>query len=213
MIPALDVDTIYEVPLRYHEEGFDREVLRAFRAADASASPISSRWTEIVARIRSPEGEVQIAVVGKYTHLLDAYKSLAEALTPWRHRQQRARQLELDRDRDLRERQDGACDAARGVHGILVPGGFGERGAEGKIAAVRFARERKVPYFGICFGMQMAVIEAARNLVRHRAAPARPSSGRRRAGGRPADRMDARQRAGAPRRSATTRRHDAARRL
>ena len=96
--------------------------------------------------------------------LLDSYKSLAEAMTPWRHRQQRAGQARLDRCRGLRDASD-AVQQLEGVHGILVPGGFGERGSEGKIEAARFARERKVPYFGICFGMQMAVIEAARHLV------------------------------------------------
>ncbi len=161
VIPALDVDTIYDVPSAYHREGFDRQVCEHF-GLDAP-EPKLERWTEIVSRIHRPEGEVAIAVVGKYTHLLDSYKSLAEALT---HGGIANRvKVKLDwLDSEIFERED-AVQYLNGVHGILVPGGFGERGAEGKVEAVRFARERGVPYFGICFGMQMAVIEAARHLA------------------------------------------------
>lgn len=162
VIQATDVDTIYDVPIRYHTEGFDVEVLRAF-GIEAAPSPNLEKWAEIVTRVRQPEGEVTIAVVGKYTGLLDAYKSLAEALTHGGIANQvrvRMRWLEAE----IFEKED--CVAhLEDVNGILVPGGFGERGAEGKIAAVTFAREREVPYFGICFGMQMAVVEAARNLA------------------------------------------------
>jgi len=164
VIQALDARTIYEVPLRYHEEGFDREVLRHF-GIDPARRPIDlSRWQGIVKRITEPEGEVEIAVVGKYTNLLDAYKSLAEALTHGgiaNNVKVKLNWLEAE------QFENGTADmeALAGAHGILVPGGFGERGAEGKIAAVRYAREKKVPYFGICFGMQMAVIEAARTLA------------------------------------------------
>jgi CTP synthase len=163
VIPALDAATIYEVPIRYHEQGFDREVLRHF-GLEARTEPNLSRWTEIVRRIRVPEGEVQIAVVGKYTNLLDAYKSLAEALTHGGIANNVRIKLNWLESEAL---EDGpaALESLAGVHGVLVPGGFGERGSEGKIRAVRYARERKVPYFGICFGMQMAVIEAARNLA------------------------------------------------
>ncbi|MBM3480375.1 MAG: CTP synthase, partial [Alphaproteobacteria bacterium] len=165
VIPALDASTIYEVPLQYHEAGFDREVLRHFdMKAQLATAPNLGRWREIVRRIRSPEGEVQIAVVGKYTNLLDAYKSLAEALAHGGIANNvRVRLNWLDSEQ-FESGAPGCFDALDGAHGILVPGGFGERGAEGKIAAVRYARERQVPYFGICFGMQMAVIEAARSL-------------------------------------------------
>jgi len=161
VIPALDVDTIYEVPSAYHLQGFDREVCRHFGIRQPE--PDLSRWRHIVQHIRRPEGEVNIAVVGKYTHLPDSYKSLAEALTHGGIANNV--QVRLDwLDSEIFE-QEGAVQRLDAVHGILVPGGFGERGAEGKIAAARFARERGVPYFGICFGMQMAVIEAARDLA------------------------------------------------
>jgi CTP synthase len=161
VIQALDVDTIYAVTAAYHNEGFDDEVCRHFNL-DAPA-PNLKPWNEKVDRIRHPEGEVNIAIVGKYTSLLDAYKSLAEALRHGGIANNQKVNLNWI-DSEIFERED-AVQHLDGVHGILVPGGFGERGAEGKIQAARFARERKVPYFGICFGMQMAVIEAARNLV------------------------------------------------
>ena len=162
VIQALDVDTIYDVPLAYHREGFDIQVLRAFGIVDP-APPHIEQWTEIVRRVRQPDGEVTIAVVGKYTGLLDAYKSLAEALTHGGIANRvKVRMKWLASE--LFEQED-CVSHLSDVHGILVPGGFGERGAEGKIAAVTFAREHDVPYFGICFGMQMAVIEAARNLA------------------------------------------------
>ncbi len=163
VIPALDASTIYEVPIKYHEQGFDREVLRHF-GLESRTEPNLARWSEIVRRINAPEGEVQIAVVGKYTNLLDAYKSLAEALSHGgiaNNVKVRLNWLEAEQFED----GSGSFEQLSGAHAILVPGGFGERGAVGKINAVRYARERKVPYFGICFGMQMAVIEAARNLV------------------------------------------------
>ena len=162
VIPALDVDSIYEVPIRYHEEGLDTQLLRHF-GLPHERPPDLSRWREIVARLRRPEGEVTIAVVGKYIGLQDAYKSLDEALahggidnlvrvnTRWL-------------DAEIFESSDAALHL-QDVNGILVPGGFGERGAAGKVAAVTFARERQIPYFGICFGMQLAVVEAARNLA------------------------------------------------
>ena len=162
VIPALDVDTIYAVPLRYHVEGMDREVLHHF-GLDASVEPDLARWERIVEAVRAPEGEVRVAVVGKYTNLVDSYKSLAEALT---HGGIANRvRVNLDWvDSQVFEQPD-AVAKLEDVHGILVPGGFGERGSKGKIAAARFARERKVPFLGICFGMQMAVIEAARTLA------------------------------------------------
>jgi len=160
VIPALDVDTIYAVPLRYHAEGMDREVLRHFGLPHEGA-PDLVRWERIVEAVRSPEGEVRIAVVGKYTSLLDSYKSLAEALTHGGIANRVRVRFEWT-DSEVFERSN-AVQRLDGVHGILVPGGFGERGTPGMIEAVRFARERDVPFFGICFGMQMAVIEAARN--------------------------------------------------
>jgi CTP synthase len=162
VIQALDSRHIYEVPLDYHREGLDREVLKAFGIADAP-EPDLTKWQGISRRLRAPDGEVSIAVVGKYTAMKDAYKSLIEAL----HHGGLANNVRVDiRWVDARS-FDGPDDALtaelEGVHAILVPGAFGDSGAEGKIKAVRFARERRVPYFGICFGMQMACVEAARN--------------------------------------------------
>ncbi len=162
VIGALNVDTIYAVPIAYHAEGMDREVLRHFDLP-ADGEPDLSRWQDIVEAIRAPEGEVRIAIVGKYTNLLDSYKSLAEALAHGGIANRVRVQLDWV-DSEVFE-QDGAVHRLEEVNGILVPGGFGERGTPGKIEAVRFARERSVPFFGICFGMQMAVIEAARNLA------------------------------------------------
>jgi CTP synthase len=162
VIAALDVDTIYNVPISYHEEGFDDQVLAYFGLGQEKA-PDLSRWTGIVQRVRAPEGEVTIGVVGKYTSLIDSYKSLAEALTHGGIANNIKVRLDW-MDSQIFESED-AVSHLEHVHGILVPGGFGERGAEGKIRAAQFARERKVPYFGICFGMQMAVIEAARHMA------------------------------------------------
>ncbi|ABQ30449.1 MULTISPECIES: CTP synthase [Acidiphilium] len=162
VVPALDVGTIYEVPISYHEAGLDREVLRHF-GLPHDAEPDLGRWRRIVETVRNPEGEVTIAVVGKYTNLLDSYKSLGEALTHGGIANRVRVRLDWV-DSEIFE-QPGAVARLDGVHGILVPGGFGERGTGGKIEAVRFARERHVPFLGICFGMQMAVIEAARNLA------------------------------------------------
>ncbi len=161
VIQALDVKSIYDVPRAYHLEGLDKEVLDAFGFKDAPA-PDLTRWTEIMSRITQPEGEVTIAVVGKYTGLLDAYKSLQEALVHGGIANKVKVNLEWI-ESEVFEKEDPA-PYLEGVHGILVPGGFGERGSEGKIKAATFARTRKVPYFGICFGMQMACIEAARSL-------------------------------------------------
>lgn len=160
VIPALDVDTIYKVPITYHQEGLDDQVLRHFGLE--APPPDLSRWENVVERVTRPEGEVTIAVVGKYTGLLDAYKSLGEALTHGGIANNVKVNLDWI-DSEIFERED-AVNYLEKVHGILVPGGFGERGAAGKIAAARFARERGVPYFGICFGMQMAVVEMARNM-------------------------------------------------
>jgi CTP synthase len=163
VIPALDVDTIYAVPGAYHAEGFDREVCAHFGLA--APEPDLARWDAIVNRIRRPEGEVTIAIVGKYTHLPDSYKSLAEAMTHGAIANNV--QVKLDWiEAEVFEAEAEAVRQLEGVHAILVPGGFGERGSEGMIEAVRFARERQLPYFGICLGLQMAVIETARHLAR-----------------------------------------------
>jgi CTP synthase len=162
VIEARDAASIYDVPLAYHGAGLDREVLAAF-GIDPAPRLDMARWQAVSRAIHNPEGEVTIAVVGKYTGMLDAYKSLTEALTHGGI----ANRVKVHLDwieSEIFEHQDPA-PYLQHVHGILVPGGFGQRGSEGKIAAARFARERKLPYFGICFGMQMAVIEAARALA------------------------------------------------
>jgi CTP synthase len=162
VIPALDADSIYAVPVQYHGEGLDSEVLRAFGIMDAP-EPDLSRWYDIMDRKLHPEGEVTIGVVGKYVGLPDAYKSLNEALAHGGLANRVKVNIQWI-DAELFEAADSDVAARlEPLHAILVPGAFGERGAEGKIAAIRFARERRVPYFGICFGMQMACIEAARN--------------------------------------------------
>ena len=162
VIPALDAPSIYAVPLQYHREGLDREVLRGFGITDAP-EPDLTRWHDVMDRHANPEGEVTIGVVGKYVGLQDAYKSLNEALVHggMAHRVKvNIRWI----DAEIFEQDDSDIAAQlEPMHAILVPGGFGERGSEGKIAAVRFARERGVPFFGICLGMQMACIEAARS--------------------------------------------------
>jgi len=162
VIQALDVRSIYDVPIAYHREGLDREVLDAF-GIESAAEPDLKRWQAISERVANPEGSVTIAVVGKYTGLPDAYKSLNEALVHGGIANRVQVKVEWI-ESEIFEKEDPA-PWLEGVHGILVPGGFGERGAEGKIAAAAFARTRKVPYFGICFGMQMACIEAARSLA------------------------------------------------
>ena len=162
VIEALDADTIYAVPAAYHQSGLDREVLAAFGLPELP-KPDLGRWAEIEDRVVNPEGSVKIAIVGKYTGLPDAYISLNEALKHGAIANRVAVSIEWI-ESEIFENEDPA-PFLEGVHGILVPGGFGKRGAEGKIRAATFARERHVPYFGICFGMQMAVIEAARNLA------------------------------------------------
>jgi CTP synthase len=161
VIEARDVDNIYAVPEAYSAEGLDREVLLAF-GMEPGVPPDLTRWKTINERVRNPEGQVTIAIVGKYTGMKDAYKSLIEALSHGGI----ANKVKVNLDwieSEVFEKED-PTPFLEHVNGILVPGGFGQRGAEGKIRAAQFARERHVPYFGICFGMQMAVIEAARNL-------------------------------------------------
>ncbi|ACB95091.1 CTP synthase [Beijerinckia indica] len=162
VIEARDVSSIYDVPHAYHAAGLDQEVLSAF-GIEPAPKPDMSRWKAVMERIDNPEGEVTIAIVGKYTGLKDAYKSLIEALSHGGI----ANRVRVNLDWIESEIFEGTDPAPHleHVHGILVPGGFGQRGAEGKMLAARFARQRKVPFFGICFGMQMAVIEAVRSLA------------------------------------------------
>jgi CTP synthase len=162
IIEALDVGSIYDVPAAYHKAGLDQEILAAF-GIEPAPKPDLSRWDAVSNRVHNPEGEVTIAIVGKYTGMKDAYKSLIEALAHGGI----ANQVKVKLDWIESEVFESADPSPylEHVHGILVPGGFGQRGAEGKIKAAGFARSHKVPYFGICFGMQMAVIEAARSLA------------------------------------------------
>jgi len=162
VIAAYDLKSIYEAPLAYHNEGLDQAVLDAFQISPAPR-PTLDRWYDVADRIHNPEGEVNVAIVGKYTQLEDAYKSIKEALT---HGGMANRvKVNVDWvDAETFDREDPAPHL-EGYHAILVPGGFGERGTEGKIKAAQFAREREIPYLGICLGMQMAVIEAARNVA------------------------------------------------
>lgn len=162
VIAAPDLKSIYEAPLAYHREGLDQAVLDAFGIAPAP-KPDLTVWHDVADRVFNPEGEVKVAIVGKYVQLEDAYKSIAEALTHGGMANRVKVKVEWV-DAELFERED-AAPYLEGFHAILVPGGFGERGTEGKIKAAQFARERKIPYLGICLGMQMAVIEAARNLA------------------------------------------------
>lgn len=164
VIAAQDLKSIYEVPLAYHREGMDEAVLRAF-GMDTDKKPDLSKWEDVADRVYNPEGEVKIAIVGKYTQLEDAYKSIAEALTHGGIHN-RVKVIPHWIDSEIFENEDDIASHLEGYHAILVPGGFGERGTEGKIKAVQYARENNVPYFGICLGMQMAVIEAARNLAK-----------------------------------------------
>ncbi|HRO03793.1 MAG TPA: CTP synthase, partial [Terricaulis sp.] len=162
VIEARDLQTIYEAPIAYHNAGLDTELLKHF-GVTVAPQPDLAKWETIVKRLKAPDGEVTIGVVGKYTELKDAYKSLIEAL----HHGGVANNVKVNirwvESERFEERGDAWHEDLHGVHGILVPGGFGERGSEGKIAAVQFAREHNAPFFGICFGMQMACIEAARH--------------------------------------------------
>jgi len=162
VIAAKDLKSIYEAPLAYHREGLDQAVLDAFGISPAP-KPDLSCWEDVADRIYNPEGEVKIAIVGKYTQLEDAYKSIAEALTHGGMANRVKVNIEWV-DAEVFETED-PVSRLHGFNAILVPGGFGERGTEGKIKAAQFARENKVPYLGICLGMQMAVIEAARNVA------------------------------------------------
>jgi len=162
VIPAYDLASIYEAPLAYHGEGLDQAVLDAFQISPAPR-PDLRKWEDVVDRIRNVDGAANIAIVGKYTQLEDAYKSIKEALVHGGM----ANRVKVNVswvDAEVFDTED-AAPHLEGFHAILVPGGFGERGTEGKIKAAEFARTRNIPYRGICLGMQMAVIEAARNVA------------------------------------------------
>ncbi|MTH33796.1 CTP synthase [Paracoccus limosus] len=161
VIPAYDLKSIYEAPLAYHRAGLDQAVLDAFQISPAPR-PDMSRWEDVMDRLENAEGQVRVAIVGKYTQLEDAYKSIAEALTHGGM----ANRVRVKADWVDSEKLEGeGAHLLDGYNGIIVPGGFGERGTEGMVTAARYAREKQVPYLGICLGMQMAVIEAARNLA------------------------------------------------
>ena len=160
VVAARDVDTIYEVPLAFSEQGLDESIIKMLGLPQRPAD--LGRWEEIVRRVKAPRSRVRIGVIGKYIEIKDAYKSLYEALTHGGIAQEAAVDLAwVDAERLERE---GLAGHVAGLDGILVPGGFGDRGIEGKIQAIRYAREHKVPYFGICLGMQCAVIEYARHV-------------------------------------------------
>jgi len=163
VVQGLDARSIYDVPLAYHAEGLDAEVLAHFGIDDAPDANLT-QWLEISDKLKNPDGEVNIAVVGKYTVLPDAYKSITEALVHGGVANQVKVNIRWLEAEDFENTED-VTSVLKGVHGILVPGGFGERGAEGKIKAANIARTSDLPYFGICFGMQMAVVEAARNMA------------------------------------------------
>lgn len=166
VIPALDVNTIYEVPLNYHTEGLDKEVLSFFHI-DPKKHPLQlQKWEEIVHRIQNPKESITIGVVGKYTSLLDAYKSLSEALMHAGIAHQVKVTLKWINAEDIETMEEASLsEIFKDTQGVLVPGAFGLRGAEGKIKAIQFARTHKIPFFGICFGLQMAIVEAARNIL------------------------------------------------
>ncbi|MUG81189.1 CTP synthase [Commensalibacter melissae] len=163
VVPALNVDTIYDCPIAYHQEGLDTEVLKHFNLP-YQTEPDLSKWQEIVDAIRHPRSEVNVAIVGKYTALLDSYKSLIEALIHGGIANKVKVNFQWIEAQKL-ETMDNLSGFFENANAILVPGGFGERGSEGKIKAIQYAREHNIPFLGICFGMQMAVIECARNLA------------------------------------------------
>ena len=163
VIAAYDLSSIYDAPLAYHKEGLDQAVLDAFGITPAP-KPKLATWEDVSDRVHNPDGQVKVAIVGKYTQLEDAYKSYTEALTHGGMHNRVKVKVEWV-DAEIFERED-AASYLEGFNGIIVPGGFGERGTEGKIKAAQFAREHKIPYLGVCLGMQMAVIEAARNLAK-----------------------------------------------
>ncbi len=165
VIEAIDVNSIYEVPIAYNEAGFDKEILDYFSLYDEK-SPDLSAWKKIISIQRSSEGEVNIGIVGKYTSIIDSYKSLIEAITHGGI----ANKTKINLVWIDSENIDNVSNCFKDVHGIIVPGGFGERGSDGKILAINYARSNKIPFLGICLGMQLAVIEFARNVMNYKEA-------------------------------------------
>ncbi len=161
VITAQDVKSIYEVPLCFRQEGLDDKILELLNVW--TASPKLDMWQDLVQKVKNPEKKVLIGIIGKYVDLTESYKSLHEALVHGGVANNAMVELRYVSAEDL-EKKDGA-ELLAGCDGILVPGGFGSRGVEGKIQAVRYARESKIPFFGICLGMQLAVVEFARNVV------------------------------------------------
>ncbi len=167
VIEAADVDTIYQVPLAYRAEGLDTQVCKHFGLLEGdmeSQSPDLAVWERIVERVQNPQGEVRIVVVGKYTGLQDAYKSIAESFQHAGIANQLKVKVQWLNAENLSD-DESVAKALSDAHALLVPGGYGERGTRGKMRAIRYARENNVPFFGICLGMQLAVIEYARNVL------------------------------------------------
>jgi CTP synthase len=165
VIQAMDSENIYAVPIDYHRQGLDTEVLDVFGIEHTDDNIDLSQWDDLSNRYQHPDGEVQIAVVGKYTVLKDAYKSLIEAIYHGGMANNVRVKIDWVEAQTFEGDPDAIIERLENTHAILVPGGFGERGAMGKIAAAKFARENEIPYFGICFGMQMAVLETARHMA------------------------------------------------
>ena len=163
VIEAIDADSIYDVPLAYNKNGLDEVICKHFKLVPAK--PNLKIWNDIISAIKNPEGEVNIAVVGKYTSLIDSYKSLTEALTHGGISNKTRVNITWMDSSDLNNKNI-SSEKFENIHGILVPGGFGDRGIEGKILAAQFARINNIPYFGICLGMQISVIEFARNVIK-----------------------------------------------
>ncbi|NTU48252.1 MAG: CTP synthase, partial [Syntrophobacteraceae bacterium] len=161
VITAKDVDCIYEVPLLFHQEGLDEKILRLLNVW--TRAPILDEWENLVRRLKQPEYETRIAIVGKYIDLVESYKSLNEALVHGGVAN-RTRVVLNYVDSENVEKEGGEA-LLEGADGILVPGGFGQRGVEGKIKAIRYARENRIPFFGICLGLQVATVEFARHVA------------------------------------------------
>ena len=161
VITAIDVDTIYEVPLRLHEEGIDNKILELLNIW--TGQPNITPWQELLHKIKHPKDTITIAITGKYVDLTESYKSLHEALVHGGLANDVKVELRYISAEDLEEKDP--ADLLEGCHGILVPGGFGKRGVEGKIRAITHARKNKIPFFGICLGMQLAVVEYSRNVL------------------------------------------------
>ena len=163
VIQATDVKTIYEIPKIYMQNGFDTEVLASMNIKRPKKINLR-KWNKVVNSLNNPKGQVNIGVIGKYVDLKDAYKSLSEALTHGGIANDTNVKIHWIDSEKIKTKKD--ISLLKSMSGILIPGGFGKRGSEGKILAINYARVNKIPFFGICFGMQLAVIEAARNLAK-----------------------------------------------